>query len=591
MPTKKAQKVKKTPLKGPIQGSDIIIRCLEKLGVDTIFGYPGGASMELHQSLTTSKKIRMVLPRHEQAGAFAAAGYARATGKPGVCMATSGPGATNLITGIMDCKMDSIPIVAITGQVPTGVMGSDAFQETDIVGATLPCVKHSYLVKDIDDIPAILKEAFELAVSGRPGPVLVDFPKDIQQQFFEPDYSKRITRRAVKKIAEVKDNDIKKAVKMLLESEKPIFYTGGGIISAEASKELNKLVKKTEIPITTTLMGMGAYPETDPLCLKMLGMHGSIYSNIAINKADLVIALGVRFDDRVTGKLAEFCKNAKIIHVDIDAGELNKNKKADLAIEGDVKEFISKFTKAVKKPSINPWRKQIKEWKEEFKHRYETNDKSIAPQRVIEELAKLTRDEAIVSVGVGQHQMWTAQFYDFDHPRTWLCSSGLGTMGFGLPAAMGASVACPNRTVVNIDGDGSFLMNIQELQTLKVENIPVKTIVLNNEHLGMVAQWEDRFYESVRGHTYLGKANFEEIANSFGIKGATITKPSEVIPALKKMLAHKGPYVLDVKYPYDDHNRGHVIPMIPGGKTYLDSILHDGVSLKDYWTKKGILVD
>lgn len=589
MPNPTKPKVKKTPSKGPIQGSDIIIRSLEKLGVDTIFGYPGGASMELHQSLTTSKKIRMVLPRHEQAGAFAAAGYARATGKPGVCMATSGPGATNLVTGIMDCKLDSIPIVAITGQVPTGVMGSDAFQETDIVGATLPCVKHSYLVKDINDIPATLNEAFELAVSGRPGPVLVDFPKDIQQQTLDPDYNRKITRKGKKIIPDISKSDIKKAAKMIAQARRPVFYTGGGIISSEASVELQKLVKKTKIPITTTLMGMGAYPETDNLSLRMLGMHGSIYANIAINKADLVIALGVRFDDRVTGKLSEFCKDAKIIHVDIDAGELNKNKKVDLPICGDVKEFINKLTKELTIPKIKDWSKQVKEWKEEFAHRYETHKNHIAPQRVIEELSKLTAPNAIISVGVGQHQMWTSQFYGFQKPRTWLCSSGLGTMGFGLPAAMGAQVACPRKTVVNIDGDGSFLMNIQELQTLKVENIPVKTIVLNNEYLGMVAQWEDRFYESVRGHTYLGRADFEHIAKSFGIEGATITKPEEVIPALKKMLAHKGPYVLDVKYPYDVQNRGHVIPMIPGGKTYLDSILHDGTSLKDYWENKGII--
>ncbi|MBX7147646.1 biosynthetic-type acetolactate synthase large subunit [bacterium] len=574
-----------------MMGRDIIVKALENEGVDVVFGYPGGASMEIHQGLAQSKKIRMVLPRHEQGGSFAAHGYARATGKPGVCLATSGPGATNLITGITDAKLDSIPLIALTGQVPTGVMGSDAFQEIDIVGATLPCVKHSYLIKDIQDIPAIVHEAFHIAVSGRPGPVLIDFPKDIQQQTAVVDFNKRLVRPGYSPKYEPSKNQVKKAVELIAEAQRPIIYAGGGIISAEASDELRKFVKKTGIPITTTVMGLGCYPEEDDLSLRMLGMHGAVYANIAINKADLVIALGVRFDDRVTGKLAEFCKGAKFIHVDIDASEINKNVKVDVPVQGDVKLFLKEMNSIVKAPQIDAWKKQVAQWKEEFAYKYEIKKDKIVPQHVIVELAKLAPKDSIVSVGVGQHQMWTAQYYGFHTPRTFLCSSGLGTMGFGLPTAMGAAVACPDKTVLNIDGDGSFMMNIQELHTLAQENIPVKTVVLNNEYLGMVAQWEDRFYESVRGHTHLGVSNPAEIAKAFGVAGETITKPEQVIPALKKMLAHKGPYVLDVKYPYDDAAHGHVIPMIPGGRTYLDSILPNGKILKDYWREKGILRD
>lgn len=569
-----------------LKGSNIIIQCLEREGVDTIFGYPGGASMEIHQALTLSKKIRMVLPRHEQGASFAAGGYARATGRAGVCLATSGPGATNLITGIMDAKMDSIPMVAITGQVPSSVIGTDAFQEMDIVGATLPCVKHSYLVKHLDEIPAVIREAFEIAQSGRPGPVLIDFPKDLQQTVGEVDFDAVKKRKHKKLKQEPAARQIQRALDLITSAKRPLIYAGGGIVSAQASDELRKFVKKTSIPVTTTVMGLGVFPESDPLSLHMLGMHGAVYANIAINNADVVIALGVRFDDRVTGKLSEFCKDAKIIHVDIDPSEINKNKIAEIPIQGDVKDVLVRFNEVVKPPKINDWLKQVYEWKEEFSHRYKQGD-TIAPQAVIETVSKLAPKDSIISVGVGQHQMWTAQFYRFEQPRAWLCSSGLGSMGFGLPAAMGAQVAFPDRTVINIDGDGSFLMNIQELQTLVTENIPVKTVVLNNKYLGMVAQWEDRFYESVRGHTYLGEANFAEIAKAFGIRGETITKPSEIASAVREMMTFKGPFVLDVKYPYNDASHGHVIPMIPANKSYLDSIIGNGFTLREYLDRKG----
>ncbi len=573
-----------------MKGRDILVRALEDAGVEVIFGYPGGASMEIHQGLTLSKKIRMVLPRHEQGGAFAAGGYARSTGKVGVCLATSGPGAVNLLTGIIDAKMDSIPLVAITGQVPSTVLGTDAFQETDIIGATFPLVKHSYLVSDIRDIPKVVQEAFVIAATGRPGPVLIDLPKNIQQQETVPDFNVKFDCPSYKPNLQPSSMQIKKAVHAIKEAKRPLIYAGGGIISSHASKELRAFVKKTGIPITTTVMGLGAYPSEDPLSLRMLGMHGAVYANIAINNADLVIALGVRFDDRVTGKLSEFCKDAKFIHVDIDPSEINKNIIVDIPIQGDVKRALKMMGDlAEPKKDMKPWLDQVKAWKQEFPLKYELNPKAIVPQHVISELNKLAEKNAVVSVGVGQHQMWAAQYWNFDEPFNWLCSSGLGAMGFGLPGAMGAQVAHPNRQVINIEGDGSFLMNIQELQTLKIENIPVKNVVLNNAHLGMVAQWEDRFYKSLRGHTFLGDAHFAEIAHAFGIKSESISKPEEVVPALKRMLKHKGPYVLDVKYPYNDKSMGHVMPMIPANHSYLDTILDAKQNLREYWKKKGVL--
>ena len=573
----------------PMKGREIIVKSLENKGVEVIFGYPGGASMEIHQALTLTQKIRHVLPRHEQGGAFAAGGYARATGRPGVCLATSGPGATNLLTGIMDAKLDSIPLIAITGQVPAPVMGTDAFQEADVVGATFPLVKHSYLVQDINDIPRIFHEAFHIASTGRPGPVLIDIPKNIQQQEAIPNFNVKFDVPGYKPNLKPAPQQIKKAAHFIREAKRPIIYAGGGILAAGASDELRQLVKKTGIPITNTVMGLGSFPMDDPLSLKMLGMHGAVYANIAINHADLVIALGVRFDDRVTGKLAEFCKNAKFIQVDIDPSEINKNITVDVPVQGDVKQALKMLIDIVEpKKDIGPWVQQINGWKKEFPLTCPKSEKAIVPQNVIVEAQKLADPDCIVSVGVGQHQMWTAQFWRFHSPRTFLSSSGLGAMGFGLPAAMGAQVAFPDRQVINIDGDGSFLMNIQELQTLKTENIPVKNIVLNNAHLGMVAQWEDRFYKSLRGHTFIGDADFAEIADAFGIKGETIRKPEEVVPALKRMFKHKGPYVLDVKYPYNDKSHGHVIPMIPGGHSYLDTILDQKYNLREYWKEKGI---
>ena len=573
-----------------MKGRDVLVKALENEGVKVIFGYPGGASMEIHQGLAQTKKIRMVLPRHEQGGAFAAGGYARATGDIGVCLATSGPGATNLITGIIDAKMDSIPLIAITGQVPSTVLGSDAFQETDIIGATFPLVKHSYMIQSVAEIPKVINEAFHIARTGRPGPVLVDIPKDIQQQEGVADFDVSFDCPSYRPNLKPSLLQCKKAAQAIQTAKRPLIYAGGGIVSSRASAELRSFVKKSGIPVTTTVMGLGAFPSTDPLSLRMLGMHGAVYANIAINNADLVIAMGVRFDDRVTGKLAEFCKDAQFIHIDIDPAEINKNILVDIPIQGDVKEALKILHGYVQpKKDIKPWIKQIQGWKKEFPLEFESKKNEIVPQSVVSDINKLAAKDAIFSVGVGQHQMWSAQFLDFDSPNNWLCSSGLGAMGYGLPAAMGAQVAFPKKQVINIEGDGSFLMNIQELQTLKIENIPVKNIILNNAHLGMVAQWEDRFYKSLRGHTFIGDANFAEVAHAFGIKSESISDPKDVIPALKRMLKHNGPYVLDVKYPYNDKSYGHVMPMIPGNHTYLDTCLDASTSLRDYWNKKGLL--
>ncbi len=589
---KKLVSIKKSPkpTSPPMKGRDILVKALENEGVKVIFGYPGGASMEIHQGLTLTKKIRMVLPRHEQGGSFAAGGYARATGEVGVCLATSGPGATNMVTGIIDAKMDSIPIVAITGQVPSTVLGSDAFQETDIMGATFPLVKHSYMIQNVAEIPQVIHEAFHIARTGRPGPVLVDIPKDIQQQEGIVDFDVCFDVPGYRPNLKPSVLQCKKAAHTIQIAKRPLIYAGGGIISSKASDELRAFVKKTGIPVTTTVMGLGAVPSNDPLSLRMLGMHGAVYANIAINHADLVIAMGVRFDDRVTGKLSEFCKDAQFIHIDVDPTEINKNILIDIPIQGDVKQALKILQGYVEpKKDIKPWIKQINDWKKEFPLEFEPKKGEIVPESVISDINKIANDDAIFSVGVGQHQMWAAQFLDFNKPNNWLCSSGLGAMGYGLPAAMGAQVAFPNNQVINIEGDGSFLMNIQELQTLKIENIPVKNIILNNAHLGMVAQWEDRFYKSMRGHTFIGDANFSEVAHAFGIKSESISDPKEVVPALRRMLKHKGPYVLDVKYPYNDKSHGHVMPMIPANHNYLDTCLDASTSLRDYWKKKGLL--
>lgn len=575
-----------------MNGADILVKSLVDHGVDIIFAYPGGASMPLHQALTRYKdQVRTILPRHEQGGTFAAQGYTRTTGKVGVCMATSGPGATNLVTGIADAKLDSIPMIAITGQVKTPVIGSDAFQETPIVEVCRSITKHHYLVTDVHDLARVVREAFHIATTGRPGPVLIDLPKDVQEAQIAPDWDEPLNLPGylVERV-NAQPEQIKQAAAAIKLAKRPMIYAGGGIIAAEASEELRQFAAKTGIPVTMTVMGLGSFPHSDPQCLDMLGMHGSAYANYAVRDCDLLISLGVRFDDRVTGKLEAFAKDAKIIHVDIDPSELNKNKPAHIPVVSDVKYFLQELLKVVEPPTdISAWVQHCQNLKEQHPYKFDQSFDGILQQHAISELSRLTADrDTIISVGVGQHQMWAAQFYQFERPRAWMSSSGLGTMGFGLPAAMGAQAANPNSLVIDIDGDGSFQMNIQELATCFCEELPVKVLLLNNQHLGMVVQWEDRFMAGNRAHTYLGPVHhaeatgqgssrfaeerypdFVQIAKGYGCGAVSISKKSDLVGALEEMIAYQGPYVLDVQVPYQEQ----VLPMIPSGHTVDDIIL------------------
>ncbi|HWA86562.1 MAG TPA: biosynthetic-type acetolactate synthase large subunit [Opitutus sp.] len=572
-----------------MKGADAVVECLIREGVEVIFAYPGGASMELHQALGRTDKIRVILPRHEQGGSFAAEGYARVTGKVGVCMATSGPGATNLVSAIADAYMDSIPLVAITGQVYSKYIGKMAFQETDFYGMTLPIVKHSYLVMDIHELPRVFKEAFHLARSGRPGPVVIDLPKDLQQTKFQPVFPPAVDFRNAYATAtqHATDDQLKRVLSLIAEAKRPAIYAGGGIISAEASAELRAFAEKTNLPVATTLMGVGAFPETHPLSMQWFGMHGSAYGNWAVDQSDLLIAVGARFDDRITGDTAKFAGDAKIVHIDIDASELNKNKRVQFPIISDVKYALGRLNELATANRFSPpdtaaWHQQIATWKKDHPFSFEPS-KHIQPQEAIAALYELTKGDAIITTGVGQHQMWAAQFYRFNEPRCYISSLGLGAMGFGYPAALGAKVARPDKQVIDIDGDGSFMMNVQELATAHIEKIAAKAMILNNQHLGMVVQWEDRFYGSVRGNTILGDEtnvgspdnpdalypDFVKIAAGFGVKGRRVIKKSELKEAIQEMLDHDGPYVLDVIVPYTEH----VLPMIPAGRTVKDMLL------------------
>lgn len=590
-----------------ITGADILVESLIRQGADLMFAYPGGASMPLHQALRAKRdRIRTILPRHEQGGGFAAQGVSRTTDKVGLCMATSGPGATNLVTSIADAKLDSIPLIAVTGQVPQAVIGTDAFQETPIIEICRGITKHSVMItaddwadpesvrRTLHAIPRYVKEAFFVAKSGRPGPVLVDVPKNIQLATLdeEPDWDppmklpgyRPLHRKAV-------PEQINQVIANVKRAKRPILYVGGGVINSGASEELTAFALKSGIPVTTTVMGLGAFPGDHEQCLHMLGMHGTFAANKAIDEADLLLAFGVRFDDRVTGKLDEFATHGKIVHVDIDPSEIHKNKEAHIPICADVGDFLVALNAAFSDddcPDIDEWKKQVTEWKTNHPLSYTQTDDWILQQYAIEELWNQTKDrETYVSVGVGQHQMWGAQFYKFRKPKRWLSSSGLGTMGFGLPSAMGVAAAHPDALVIDIDGDGSFQMNIQELATLSCEKLPVKILLLNNQHLGMVVQWEDRFMEGKRAHTYLGPVDhpewlgegdgsigetypdFVKIAAGYGVAGAHVRSKADFPAALEEMINHDGPYLLDVICPYQEH----VLPMIPGGKTVRDIIL------------------
>jgi acetolactate synthase-1/2/3 large subunit len=574
----------------PVSGADILVQCLVNHGVDVVFAYPGGASMPIHQALTRfSSQVRTILPRHEQGGGFAAQGYARSTGKVGVCVATSGPGATNFVTCLADAKLDSVPVVAITGQVKTHVIGTDAFQETPIIEVCRAITKHHYLVTRTEDLPRVMKEAFYIASTGRPGPVIVDVPKDVQDNKIIPDYDQPMNLPGYDPNRRASRAELEAVFDAIRHSRRPIIYAGGGIIASGASPLLRTFVDRTGIPVALTVHGLGAFPSEHYLCLQMLGMHGTIYANYAINEADLLLALGVRFDDRVTGKVSEFAKHGKIVHIDIDPSEINKNKKADLPIVSDVGyalqgllQLLDEETGAGNQRVVRhaEWLRQVERWREDEPLRYVDRDDAILAQYIIERLWQIVRDrkrldETIVTTGVGQHQMWAAQYYHCNTPRTWFTSGGLGSMGFGLPAAMGAQAAHPSKTVIDIDGDGSFLMNVQELACAYCEKLPVKVLLLNNQHLGMVVQWEDRFYKSNRGHTYLGAGpdeapypDFVTLAKGFRCGARRIEEKADVDSALEEMLDSKGPYVLEVMVPYQEH----VLPMIPSGMTVRDII-------------------
>jgi acetolactate synthase I/II/III large subunit len=581
---------RQAPARGEtMNGAEILVTAMEREGVEVIFAYPGGASMPIHQALTRSKKIRTILPRHEQGGSFAAEGYARATGKPGVCMATSGPGATNLVTGIADAYMDSVPMVAITGQVPQEMIGRGAFQETDVFGMTLPIVKHSYLVMDIHEIPRVVKEAFHIARTGRPGPVVIDVPKNIQNQMAQPVFPSELTLRGYQLPPKADPVALNEIIGLIKSARKPMIYAGGGIISSDAASELLEFAERTQIPVATTLMGIGGFPEAHPLSLKWLGMHGTVYANCAVNESDLLLALGVRFDDRVTGKVEKFAEHGTIVHVDIDFSELNKNKIVKLPVLSDVKYALGElnrllaaggFERSSKDFHLFPdWLTQIHRWKKRYPLDFKDTDDGILPQHVIRLLYEMTKGEAIITTGVGQHQMWAGQYYDFNTPRQFLTSAGLGAMGFGFPAALGAKVAFPDRQVIDVDGDGSFLMNVQELACAHAEGIAAKSVIINNQHLGMVVQWEDRFYNSNRGHTFLGDPqdreriypDYVELCRGFGVKCERVIEKKELRPALQRMLDADECYILDVMTPYTEH----VLPMIPSGKTYRDVIIDD----------------
>ena len=559
-------------------GSEILVEALVDCGVEIVFGYPGGAVLPIYDTLFGQKKIRHILCRHEQGAAHAAEGYARATGKPGVVLVTSGPGATNAVTGITDALMDSIPMVVITGQVATHLIGTDAFQEADTVGITRHCTKHNYLVKDPDKVGSTIQEAFFIATTGRPGPVVVDIPKDVQVASGTYRKSGPIAHKAYVPRDKPDTKLIEQAVEMLAEAERPIFYTGGGIINAGpgASQMLRELVRLTGAPVTSTLMGLGAFPATAPEWLGMLGMHGTYEANMAMNRADLIVAIGARFDDRVTGRLDAFAPEAKKIHIDIDRSSINKNVSVDLPIVGDAgraMEDMAKIWKAKqhKKRDLGDWWRRIEGWRATRCLDFPEDGDEIMPQRAIRALFEATKDrKPIISTEVGQHQMWAAQHFGFDAPNKWLTSGGLGTMGYGLPAAIGAQIAFPNALVIDIAGEASIQMNIQELGTASQYRLPVKIFILNNEYMGMVRQWQELTYSSRYSESYSDALpDFVALAEAYGWKGIRIEGKQELEPGIGEMLAHDGPVLVDCHV----SKLANCFPMIPSGAAHTEMIL------------------
>ncbi len=549
-----------------LSGAEILLKSIEAEGVDTIFGYPGGMALPIYDALYDSG-IRHILGRHEQGVAHAADGYARATGRPGVCLATSGPGATNLVTGLANAFMDSIPIVAITGQVTRPSLGRDSFQEADITGITMPITKHNFLVKEPAELARTVKEAFYIATTGRPGPVLIDVPSDISlsQIDYEPPYE--INLPGYKPAPDTDARQINKAAEAIADARRPLIYAGGGVIISGAHDELLRLAETLAAPVTCTLMGMGGFPGSHPLFLGMLGMHGTKYANFAVSECDLLIAVGARFDNRVTGKLETFASKAKIIHIDIDPAEIGKNVKVDIPIEGDVKAVLDQLLAVLRPNLAEAWREKINAWKKEYPLKY-CNSGNIKPQYVIEEIYNITGGNARITTEVGQHQMWAAQYYSFSKPRSFITSGGLGTMGFGLPAAIGVQVGCPDEVVFDIAGDGSIQMNIQELCTAVNYDLPINVAILNNGYLGLVRQWQEMFYNRRYSHSELFNPDFVKLADAYGAVGIRVTRKEELAPALQRAIQLKKPVMLDIIVDKEDN----VLPIVPPGGS-LDKML------------------
>jgi acetolactate synthase-1/2/3 large subunit len=560
-----------------LSGGEIAIQCLKDEGVEFLFGYPGGAVLHIYDALYNQEDVKHILVRHEQAATHAADGYARATGKPGVVLVTSGPGATNAVTGIATAYMDSIPMVVITGQVPTAVIGSDAFQEVDSVGITRPCVKHNFLVKDINDIAETIKKAFYVATTGRPGPVVVDIPKDITDPSIKIayDYPDSVSMRSYQPTVKGHSGQIKRALELLLAAKKPMIYTGGGVVLGSASDELCKFVQKLGYPITSTLMGLGAYPASDSQFLGMLGMHGTYEANMAMHGCDVLIAIGARFDDRVTGKIAEFCPDAKIVHIDIDPSSISKTITVDIPIVGDVANVLAEMNALLESTSEAPdataleeWWAIINGWRSHQCMNFDRNSDKIKPQAVIEMVHEITKGDAYVTSDVGQHQMWAAQYYGFDKPNRWINSGGLGTMGFGLPAAMGVQLAYPEDTVICVTGEGSIQMCIQELSTCLQYGLPVKIVALNNRYLGMVRQWQEFFYENRYSHSYMESLpDFVKLTESYGHVGIRIEDPKDLRSELERGFAMKNRLVF---FDIVTDQTENVYPMIAQGKAHND---------------------
>ncbi len=547
----------------PMTGSEIFVRSLIEENVEVVFGYPGGAVIGVYDALVDLSDIKHVLVRHEQGAAHAAEGYAKATGKPGVCLVTSGPGATNTVTGIADAYMDSVPIVVFTGQVALKLIGNDAFQEADIVGITRPITKHSYLVRDVRELARTIKEAFYIARTGRPGPVVVDLPKDVMAQKTTFEYPASVEIRSYKPTVEGHMKQIKKAAELINAAKRPVLYVGGGTIQSNAAQELRALAEKLQCPVTTTLQGLGAFPENNPLALGMLGMHGTWYSNMAVEYCDVLIAVGARFDDRVTGKVEAFAAEAKKIHIDIDPSAISKNVRVDVPIVGDVKTVLKSLNHLIHPLDTVDWLKTIRQWKMEHPLRYENGD-GVRAQYVIQKLGEVTGGNAVVVTDVGQHQMWTAQFFNWVHPRSHITSGGLGTMGFSLPAAMGAAFGRKDLPVVSISGDGGFQMNSQEMMTVVENKLPMKIFVINNGFLGMVRQWQELFWRRRYSHVEISGPDFVKLAEAYGCPGIKVQHSSEVESAIRKAMAYKdGPILVEFAVAQEDN----VYPMIPAGQT------------------------